>query len=180
MKLVFPIEAITTIAFVACVDQTRVSTSNYAIAGTFAAAAGAVQVAEMANRGGSATSCSAATCSGCCDLTDHCVRGTANDACGTGGSACVSCEQSGRSTCADGICSPSGGESSKGVAGTAQSLSSSYSSSVSSPPSPHPLCEQVVIVCFAAMHSMCDLDAAGCRRCTCVPDERIEWVLPHQ
>ena len=71
MKLAFPIEAIAVVTFVACVDQTRVSTSNYAIAGTFAAAAGAVQVAEMANRGGSATSCSAATCSGCCDLTDH-------------------------------------------------------------------------------------------------------------
>lgn len=65
---------------------------------------------------GAKTACDATTCaSGCCDAEGTCRPGTAVDACGAGGHACVACQST--QTCSVGACS--GGSMGGGTGGGA-------------------------------------------------------------
>ena len=51
---------------------------------------------------GQAPMCGLATCDGCCDSAGTCVGGSATDACGSGGAACMTCELG--ASCEAGVC----------------------------------------------------------------------------
>jgi hypothetical protein len=156
----------------ASMSCSHVSTSDYGVAAAFAGVAGALQVAEQASKGQSTPSCDPRTCGGCCDLADRCVDGTADRACGRGGSVCLDCAANGHQVCGEGACSPT----SAGGGSQGSSNSSLTSGSVRPPPSAS--CTQIVAVCFPGTYSVCEIDASGCQRCNCLPDERFDWTTP--
>lgn len=78
------------------------STSSYAVAGGFAAAAGAMQIAESAASSPPVGSCGLQTCGGCCDAKGTCLIGAGDSACGAGGATCADC------TLLDGRCAGGG------------------------------------------------------------------------
>ncbi|MDP8999196.1 MAG: hypothetical protein M3O46_03695 [Myxococcota bacterium] len=152
---------------------THVSTSDYGIAAGFAAAAGALQVAELAHNGRSAGSCGPKTCSGCCDAADRCVEGTAEEACGQGGSTCRNCVVNGHQACGDGLCLPGTTASASPVSSTWPPARGSASLTQTSTPS----CGQIVVFCFAGTYSICETDPSGCERCSCTPDRRADGTI---
>ncbi len=148
---------------------THVSSSDYGVAAGFAAAAGAVQVAELANNGPSARSCNRKTCSGCCDWADRCVDGTADDACGTDGAVCRDCIANGQHACGgDGACS-----SELVVGGTAGASAAPRVKSSTPAQAPIRPCNQVLVLCFAGTHSVCTTEPSGCSLCSCTPNDPI-------
>lgn len=147
----------------------HVSTSDYGIAAGFAAAAGALQVAELAHKSQSANSCGPQSCSGCCGLANQCFGGTADDACGTGGSICRDCVVNGHQACGEGVCSPSA----TGSASQAASTSPFRSGAAPTAQAPSQPCGQFLVFCFAGTSSVCMTDASGCTVCSCTPDTRL-------
>jgi hypothetical protein len=151
----------------------HVSTSDYAVAAAFAATAGALQAAELANKPQSAGSCGPRTCNGCCDAADRCVGGAADDACGLGGSTCRNCVVNGYQACGEGLCLP-------GSPGGASHVSSTWPRTSG----PAPLaqaatrsCPQIVFYCFEGTHTLCEVDPGGCERCSCTPDRRSDGTI---
>ena len=92
---------------------------------SFAAFAVAASMAFFFTACGPATTCSAATCAGCCDAMGLCQAGVTSSACGERGAMCASCSVT--SSCSAGRCSlggvgggvsgSGGGASAGGVAG---------------------------------------------------------------
>jgi hypothetical protein len=150
----------------ASVGCAETSTSNYAVAGGFAAAAAALQVAELAEKHPSPSSCNPRTCGGCCDLADECVDGTADEACGAGGAVCSDCVVNGHQTCGEGVCSPGSGR-----AAQVPSTSVFRDGTDPSPPAAPQPCGPTLLVCFPGTYSLCVPDANGCSRCTCKRDK---------
>jgi hypothetical protein len=162
--------------FAACasIGCAHVSTSDYRVAAGFAAAAGALQVAELANQGPASRTCGPRTCQGCCDLADHCVDGSSYDACGTGGSVCRDCQASGQLACSQRSCSAgtSGGWS------PARSVSAVQGGAAPGARASSPPCGRPVLYCFLGTAPVCVTDDTGCQLCSCTPDSRFDWVAP--
>ena len=150
-------------AWMGCAET---STSNYGVAAGFAAAAAAVQVAELAGNDRQALSCNPHTCGGCCNVADQCVEGTEDNACGAGGAVCRDCVVNGHQICGEGACSP-------GFGGTSQSTSALQGSSAPPVPTASQPCGQVLVFCFPGTYSLCVTDATGCPRCSCTADKRL-------
>ena len=158
--------------------SSSVSTSDYGVAATYAAAAGALQVAEAVYTDKHGPNCGPLTCDGCCDLTGHCLAGRDTDACGYRGTACRNCSPDDGEVCRDGACQRTT------VTGPTSSTSSSIVSSP--PPSPvrtqSPQCGKPVFYCFPGSTYVCETDATGCSSCSCVPDAKTVdpmWRLPN-
>jgi hypothetical protein len=94
---------------IAC--QEGYTSNSYAVAATFAVAAGALQVAESvaAARQAATPSCALQTCAGCCDAKGTCWSGGGDSTCGAGGARCEDCTQS-DARCAGGACYSSGAD----------------------------------------------------------------------
>ena len=91
--------------------QEGYTSNSYAVAAAFAAAAGALQVAESvaAARQAATPSCALQTCAGCCDAKGICWSGGGDSTCGAGGASCEDCTQS-DARCSSGACYSSGAD----------------------------------------------------------------------
>ncbi len=88
----------------ACADSPPYYSNSYAVAGAFAAVAGALTVAqEVARLGPTPGTCAQATCGGCCDTRQVCRPGSSDTACGAGGDRCYDCTRM-DGMCAGGAC----------------------------------------------------------------------------
>lgn len=107
--------AVASVCLTACAEG--YTSNSYAVAGAFAAAAGAMQIAESASPQPSIGSCDTQTCNGCCDSNGTCLSGAGDSACGAAGATCVDCTMSdGR--CAGGGCNTAYPGSAVGVSAT--------------------------------------------------------------
>ncbi len=159
------------LAACAAIGCTHESTSDYGIAAAFAAAAGAVEVAEAAQSRSRASECGPATCNGCCDVAGVCVTGAADDACGAAGSICRNCAASGHQACGDGVCA------SPGTGNASSSLATAPVGGGAVPLTPGATpqrCVQAVVFCFPRTSSVCLTDGNGCAVCSCTPDARAD------
>jgi hypothetical protein len=155
---------------IACMGCSYVSTSSYGVAAGFAAAAGALQVAEAARTKTPASSCGPKSCNGCCDANDQCVDGTGDDACGMGGAICHDCAASGYQTCSEGACSSEVAQAGSHIASAGPPRGGPSGATQLSSPS----CRQLIVICMFGTHSVCGTDANGCPACSCKPDAPLD------
>jgi len=99
--------AVASVCLTACAEG--YTSNSYAVAGAFAAAAGAMQIAESASPQPSIGSCDTQTCNGCCDRSGACHTGDEVAVCGQAGLACVDCTLGGLYCNTMGFCEWDGG-----------------------------------------------------------------------
>lgn len=137
----------------------HVSTSDGAVAAGVAAAAGAIEVAELATPSRGTYACGPDNCNGCCDLGGRCVAGTENAACGIRGSVCHDCIVDGHAVCGAGACTAPGEWEGPSAQSTGPAPAHApFGARIMNGASGSPPCNQVAVLCFPGTTPACETD----------------------